>query len=277
MTYTVNLSMTQRPALVVVGCGGTGGFVAEGICRLEVTKELTMMLVDPDRVEPSNLLRQNFFGSDMGKFKSQCLAERLASKYGRRIGYSVWPYDREMFNENMGGGLISRATSLIIIGCVDNPFARRDIAKSLHWDIWWLDSGNSFNSGQVLLGNTADIGYLKEAFDLDSHQVSKLPSPSIQLPALLIPTAAEKTPDCAEAVEDNRQSPVINQVMAALVLDFLNRLLLGKLTYMGVYVDLDAPSLSHIPVNPATFSRMTGLKLPQLMANKCALGERYHV
>ncbi|MDP2659595.1 MAG: ThiF family adenylyltransferase, partial [Dehalococcoidia bacterium] len=55
----------SRPPTVVVGCGGTGGFVAEGLCRL-LPKEQNILLVDHDRVEPHNLRRQAFFSGDVG-------------------------------------------------------------------------------------------------------------------------------------------------------------------------------------------------------------------
>jgi len=87
MRYRVALRDTPgrlENGIVVVGCGGTGGFVAEGLCRL-LPKEETLLLVDHDRVEPHNLRRQNFFDGDVGKFKSQALAERLRSEE-RRVG-----------------------------------------------------------------------------------------------------------------------------------------------------------------------------------------------
>jgi tRNA A37 threonylcarbamoyladenosine dehydratase len=57
MTYTVSLANNDRPKLVVVGCGGTGSLVAEGLCRLLINNDLTLMLVDFDRVESHNLLQ----------------------------------------------------------------------------------------------------------------------------------------------------------------------------------------------------------------------------
>ncbi len=270
---------TRKPKIVVVGCGGTGSLVAEGLCRLLINSDLPLLLVDPDRVEPHNLRRQNFFASDVGKFKSQALADRLARQYGRQIGYSVCPYDRDMFDEQMGNGMRSKALSLIIIGCVDNTFARRSIANSIDWDKWWLDAGNGHHSGQVLLGNAKDIGELKEGFNRMDRTVTKLPIPSLQLPALLIPPIepATRHRDCAEAVEDDEQSPTINQAMATLVLDFMYRLLRGTLTSMGAYIDLDAGTLQMVPASPATVARMCSVKVRDLMANECALGVRYHL
>jgi PRTRC genetic system ThiF family protein len=281
MAYTVSLKGSDNPKLVIVGCGGTGSLVAEGLCRLLINSDLTLMLVDFDRVEPHNLLRQNFFAGEVGKFKSQALADRLSRQYGRKIGYSVFPYERDMFDVPMGAGMYNKAMSLIIIGCVDTTEARRSIADgmSANWNNWWLDAGNGHHSGQVLLGNTKDIGYLKESFDPVGHTVSKLPLPSVQLPALLIPPVEKVTRprDCAEAIEDDEQSPTINQAMAMLVVDFMYRLLIGGLTNMGAYIDLDAGTLQTVPATPMTVARMCGLRVSELMANKCGLGARYHV
>ena len=280
MTYTVSLASNDRPKLVVVGCGGTGSLVSEGLCRLLINSDLMLMLVDFDRVEPHNLLRQNFFAGEVGKFKSQALAERLSRQYGRKIGYSVMPYECDMFDEPMGAGMYHKAMSLIIIGCVDTVEARNSIADSMNANLnnWWLDAGNGHHSGQVLLGNTGKPDGLKESFDIASHAVTKLPLPSLQLPALLIPPVEQTRPrDCAEAIEDDEQSPTINQAMAMLVVDFMYRLLSGTLTNMGAYIDLDAGTLQTVPATPATVARMCGLKVSELMTNKCGMGMRYHV
>ena len=90
MYHLDNAFLLDNPFITVVGCGGTGGFVAESLCRLFQGREVTIVLVDHDRVEPHNLLRQNFFAEDVGRFKSQALAERLTRAYGRAIGYSVY-------------------------------------------------------------------------------------------------------------------------------------------------------------------------------------------
>ena len=73
--------LLDNPWITVVGCGGTGG-----LCRLFQGREATIVLVDHDRVEPHNLLRQNFYPEDVGRFKSQALANRLARAYRRPVG-----------------------------------------------------------------------------------------------------------------------------------------------------------------------------------------------
>jgi len=178
------------------------------------------LLIDHDRVEPHNLRRQNFSAGDVGKFKSQALAERLARQYCRRVGYSVYPFDRELVGEGLGGGLYTRVIHGLIIGCVDNASARRDIAGSMSLGNWWLDAGNGRISGQVLIGDTRDTDTLQGVFDKDKMEVMHLPMPSLQLPSILAPPvrAQPKKLDCAEAIEADEQSPVINQAMATLVL-----------------------------------------------------------
>ena len=192
--YLDNAFLLDNPWITVVGCGGTGGFVAEGLCRLFQGREATIVLVDHDRVEPHNLLRQNFYAEDVGKFKSQALADRLARAYRRPVGYSVYAF-REEDSRSDGGrypGLPSYGNSLLI-GCADNAAARRAMAESLPGDPrrWLIDAGNDTNWGQVLVGNVAnELAWDEPAFVEETCYL--LPAPTVQRPDLL--TAASTTP-----------------------------------------------------------------------------------
>lgn len=83
----------------------------------------------------------------MGRFKAEVLAERLAHRFGREVGYSVLPYDGELHAQVFGD---ARSRLNLLIGCVDNGAARRAIAATLderRWvssrplpSVWWLDS-----------------------------------------------------------------------------------------------------------------------------------------
>jgi len=266
MSYKVSpQNLPEDFRIIVVGCGGTGSFVAEGLCRL-LESDHPLLLIDHDRVEPHNLRRQNFFDGDVGRFKSQALAERLARQYGRSIGYSVYPFNRDLVGEGLGGGLYTRVMHGVIIGCVDNAAARREIARGVNYGTWWLDAGNGRNSGQVLIGDSLHVETLQGAFDKKKMEVTHLPMPSMQLPSILIPPARKepKQLDCAEAIEADEQSPVINQAMATLVLEFVYRLLQGTLTWMGAYIDLEAGTLQTIPIEPITIARMCSVKVDTL-------------
>jgi len=165
----------------------------------------------------------------------------------------------------------------IIIGCVDNVEARRTIAEHFSYGNWWIDAGNGYSSGQVLIGNSRDLEYLHGAFNEDTHEVDGLPLPTLQLPSLLVPpTKPVRTPrDCAQAVADDEQSPIINQAMATLVLTFLHKLLTNSLTWMAAYIDLEAGTLQTVSAEPETVARMCGLKVDSLMSPKCSIGYRY--
>ncbi|MBA7707034.1 hypothetical protein ES703_115895 [subsurface metagenome] len=265
--YKLDNRFAERSFTVtVVGCGGTGGFVAEELCRL-LPERAQLVLVDHDRVEPHNLLRQHFYAADVGKFKSQALAERLARQFGRPVGYCVYPYDSELIDTEYGSGMVRPMAQGIIIGCVDNADARRSIATDFNYTNWWIDAGNGYSSGQVLIGNARNLFELEGSFEEVTRQVGRLPMPSMQLPSLLIPpTVKDAAPrDCAESVFNEDQNPVINQAMGMLVLEFIHRLLVGKLSWMGVYLDMEAGTLQTVPAEPEIVARMLGVRVDTLV------------
>jgi hypothetical protein len=57
----------------------------------------------------------------------------------------------------------------------------------------------------------------------------------------------------------------------------VNHLLRGSLNYMGVYLDMETGTMHRVPATPTVVARMMSIKTGMLMANKCALGGRYHI
>jgi len=260
----------REATIVLVGCGGTGGFLAEAVCRLLIGRPARLFLVDPDRVEPHNVARQAFDRRDVGRFKAQVLAERLARRFGREVGYSVLPYDRELHTQVFGNA-DSRLN--LLLGCVDNAAARRAIAATLDdrpWRygyaqpamhvLWWLDCGNGRNSGQVLLGNVTRPEGLRGAFLPTAGVCRALPVPSLQRPDLLeAPPEPRPTPDCAEAVASGDQGPTINQAVAAFAACYVEKLLAGSCCWMASYFDLDDGTLRCVPADAKTVAALAGL------------------
>lgn len=252
--------------IVLVGCGGTGGFLAEALCRLLIGRSSRLHLVDPDRVAPHNVARQAFDRRDIGRFKSEVLAERLARRFEREVSYSVLPYDRDLHAKVFEG---TSAVLRLIVGCVDNAAARGSIAATLDqpsWSaryrnqVWWLDCGNSRNSGQVLLGNMTRAEDLRRAF-IPAHQRCRaLPAPSLQRPDLLTATPDPRPPmDCAEAVAEGEQGPTINQVVASIAASFVEKLLAGTCGWMASYFDMDVGMLRGLPADPKLVADIAGL------------------
>jgi len=257
--YLDNAFLLGNPWITVVGCGGTGGFVAEGLCRLFQGREATIVLVDHDRVEPHNLLRQNFYASDVGRFKSEALADRLVRAYNRPVGYSVHPF-REGDSRPYGRpypGLPNYGEALII-GCADNAAARRAMAECLPGDPrrWLIDAGNDTNWGQVLVGNVAGrVDFDEPAFEGETCYL--VPAPTLQRPDLL--TAVSTRPpdmDCAAALDLTDQDPTINQMMASLVLQVVRRMVAGTCPFMALYLDMDQGTVTPTYVTPKAVERL---------------------
>lgn len=242
----------RRYNVVVVGCGGTGGFVAEGLCRILPTKA-TLVLVDHDVVEEPNLRRQNFYRTELRMYKSEALARRLSVRFNRPIAYSTLPLSQ-----------VSSSFDLII-GCVDNGLARAQIVDKSD-GAFWIDAGNSYNYGQVAIGNTKHLHYLEQSFDPDKGICFYLPYPHIQMPELLRTISPDPSPPPCEQPNDMpSQSPVINQAIATLVLEFVFRLLQGQLTWMRCYIDLQVGTLTTVPIEPKTVSGIVGMNESKLM------------
>ena len=259
----------REATIILVGCGGTGGFLAEAVCRLLIGRPAHLYLVDMDRVEPHNVARQAFDRSEVGHFKAEVLARRLSRRFGREIGYSVLPYDRELHSQLFDH---SRSRLNLLLGCVDNAAARRAIAETLGVPIgghsysraaggvWWLDCGNGRNSGQILLGNVARPEELRGAFVSQTGLCRALPAPSLQRPDLLeAPPEPQPRLDCAEAVAQGDQGPTINQVVAAIAASYIEKLLAGTCTWMASYFDLDDGTLRCVAADPKTVAGMAGL------------------
>jgi len=246
----------DRFTVTVAGCGGTGAFVAEGLCRF-LPWHAELVLIDHDRVEERNLIRQNFDAGDLGKFKSEALAKRLAVKYRRPVAYSIVPV-----------GLADVRESGVVIGCVDNGLARKDIENKLgehtgRWSRgpWWVDAGNGENYGQIIIGNQTAAG-ICSSFDVDKNVCLNLPLPTLQRPEIL-----EQRPtrhNCAQDVLTGEQGPVINQMMATVTLETVRRLIEGDCLWMQLYLDLEAGTLVPVLATPELVSRITGISLKKL-------------
>jgi hypothetical protein len=160
------------------------------------------------------------------------------------------------------------------VGCVDNPSARRELARTLEpgaggpGTVWWLDLGNAAASGQLYLGNALRVEPLRGAFDPETHTCQALPAPSVQAPELLeAPTAPLPAPDqdCAEAQMAGDQEPFVNRAIAALGLAMVARLCQGTLTWRATFFDLDMGTLSYTHADPRDVARLMGVRTDSVL------------
>ena len=256
MPYVLETNfMEDNPRIVLIGCGGTGGFVAEALCRLYTGRDAEIVLVDHDRVEPHNLFRQNFYREDVGRFKSEALAERLARDHGRSVGYSVQPFQQGQGGEYPG---LDPGRNTLMIGCVDNAAARAGMDRALdlpNGANWLIDAGNGRNWGQVLIGSKSVRTYTAHnAFG--TNYCKALPSPAMQRPDILVPAPDERLDiDCAAALDLRDQDPMINQTMAMLVMQVVLRMATTRCTWMSIYLDLDLGTMAAHEASPEAAHR----------------------
>ena len=249
--YLDNAFLLDNPWITVVGCGGTGGFVAEGLCRLFQGRQATIVLVDHDRVEPHNLLRQNFYAEDVGRFKSQALADR------RPVGL---PASRGLLGLRLPGGGIQLRW---------RPLSRPSLLRELPAHRLRRQRRRTQGDGRVPAGRPAPVAHRRgqrHQLGTSPHRHEQafagetcylLPAPTVQRPDLL--TAVSTRPpdvDCAAALDLTDQDPTINQMMASLVLQVVRRMAAGTCPFMGLYLDMEQGTVSPTYATPETVARV---------------------
>jgi PRTRC genetic system ThiF family protein len=241
----------DRLRLVLVGCGGTGSWLAPSVARIarlqkEQGRQVEVFFYDHDHVEPKNIPRQHFCEAELGRNKAITLAGRYSAAWG--IDITAVP---KKFTTASYGPAHSALT--IAIGCVDNATARQQIRGSITrhgvpWDgpRWWLDCGNDESSGQVIVGSERDPGDLRDSFTPSCKICKRLPAPSLVAPDLLEPRPEELLEaklSCAEIQLRNTQSLAVNQMVASVATDYLLRLLGGTLKRFKTDFDLASGSM----------------------------------
>ena len=70
-----NLSILNKKTVLVIGCGGVGGYVIESLSRSNIG---TLIIVDYDKIEETNINRQIIaLDSTIGKYKVDVFEERI--------------------------------------------------------------------------------------------------------------------------------------------------------------------------------------------------------
>lgn len=151
---------SDRPVnIVVIGAGGTGGYVIPHLYRIAHASErdIRIIIADGDLVEDKNLIRQNFSACDVGKNKAAAMAERYSGVFGVETEY-VPEYIEdesrlcELLGVECGSGDLQPLG--ILIGAVDNNRSRvmcNNVFNMLD-NIIYIDSGNGEFTGQVVCG-----------------------------------------------------------------------------------------------------------------------------
>ena len=157
-------SCTAPVKIIVIGAGGTGGYVIPHLYRLGYAsrRQVRIIVCDGDVVEQKNLIRQNFIAQDIGRNKAQVQAERYSAAFGIECEYKpdFIENDEELYNLTLPDFYakpfsgISETQKVILLGCVDNNRSRQMCHRVFNRqkDLIYIDSGNGEHTGQVVCG-----------------------------------------------------------------------------------------------------------------------------
>ena len=245
------LPVTKGTRLVMIGCGGTGSWLAPHIVRIARLlqeardQQVSIVFCDHDHVEAKNVFRQNFCEAEISTNKAVALAQRYGHAWGIPIVAIDQLFERTIAARNDFAPSYNDPQTTVFITCVDNNSARQEVAKLCKsWPIWWVDTGNLKTAGQVSVGREL---FEKEQSPLRLPSVTTWsPPPSLQFPNILSDTSEDLHPldysnlSCAELALVDEQGISINHGIASAAATLLTQMLVTRdLRYHCAFVSLD--------------------------------------
>lgn len=247
MIESVNpyLISPRHPLTVsVIGCGGTGSLVLGKLARLNAALRmaehpgLMVTAIDGDTVEESNLGRQGFYPSDIGRSKAAVLTERI----NRCFGYNWRSIHEHTFS-------VPRCNITFI--CVDSMEIRKQLYNTDFYEsysrddrekrAYIIDCGNTHSSGQVIL--YAPNGNLRSVLDLFGDAE----------------IAQAHEPSCSTFTKLRDQSLFINDMISTVAVNSLYELLSEmQIDYNGIMIDLKTFKFIKIPIHAKESTTASG-------------------
>lgn len=221
--------------VLLIGCGGTGSYLIEHLCRMISGYNLRcgLCIWDGDTVEPENITRQNFYPWEIGAPKASAMAIRLSGQFGIPILYK-----EQYFADTDGIDMNS-----LVISCTDTLASRKIIAGKtgvIRRISYWLDVGNELHHGQAVFGTTHDEDLLKGQYNTFSRKpyIADLPDIAALNPAILRARKRKTKAGCA-SMPFLQQGFGVN-AMAALAAATISKQILvdREVRYSGIYFNV---------------------------------------
>jgi PRTRC genetic system ThiF family protein len=239
-----------NPIMVnLIGAGGTGSQFLTALGRMNHAlielghPGLMVRVFDDDKVEPANLGRQLFPTADLGMFKAVALVNRINLFFGTNWKAITERYDKETIQAHPEFRMAE-----FTVSCVDTVSARFEIAELLmgidqkmaysrNRPLYWMDFGNSKDTGQVILSTLIAI---KQPESKKFRVVETLPLVTAEFKELLESSeSADNTPSCSLAEALTKQDLFINSALANLGASLLWQLFReGMLFNRGFFLNL---------------------------------------
>ena len=215
------LNPTNPVSVTLIGAGGTGSQVLTALARINHAlvalnhAGITVRVFDADVITKANLGRQLFARSELGLPKAVALVNRINRFFGTN-----WKAIPHMFTEELASK--GQAKANITISCVDTAAARFEIADILTQgaahdrmsrdrQMYWMDFGNSRDTGQVILST---VGKIKQPASKKYIPVDTLPLVTDEFKALLLASDTTTEPSCSLAEALTKQDLFINSALA---------------------------------------------------------------
>lgn len=250
--HMLDPDLLRRPVRVlVVGCGGSGSAIAGGLPYLHQAMlvaghpgGLHVTVMDGDVISATNCIRQPFCSTEIGLAKAVVMVSRLNLFWGM-----TWTAAAEHLTSQT-----DMSNFDIVIGCVDTRAARQLIQARVHgWRCrvaYWLDLGNSADSGQFVLGQPLN--------GRNRRSAHRLRTASEIFPELTVETLDERDgPSCSAAEALERQEPFVNQTLAQHALALLARLLrYGRIDHHGAFINVAQNRVQPLSINAEAWKKM---------------------
>lgn len=243
--------LSHRPRILLVGCGGNGSHMLAGLARLHLAmvalggRGIMVNVVDPDLVSESNVARQLYSPADVGMSKAEISVQRINLFYGMAWqAHCASVSEQYMPDEDYHG-------PTLVIGCVDSTKARAAIERCVKSQrhCFWLDLGNSKDTGQVLLGEWRKPR--ASIYQTPFHP----PLPTELFPQLL--HGSDEGPSCSVAEALEKQSLFINPTLANYALNLLWRWFRnGTLEQHGYFVNLESGTATSLLADKSSWDRL---------------------
>lgn len=232
-THSKLIDPVHKIEIHVIGAGGTGSQVLQGLARMNYALEslghdgFHVICHDFDEVSPSNIGRQLFSEHDIGRNKAHVLIEKI----NRFYGYKWDAQDKEVNKIKVDQGLF-------YMTCVDKVAVRQSIsdqlnkayllytkAKTNYSFLYWMDFGNGKNTGQVTLGS-----YDSSEYKLNGIEYFGIPESD----------DLDDTPSCSLAEALTKQDLFINPMVSNTGMTMLWSMLTTlKVSYNAAFINLE--------------------------------------
>jgi len=228
----------MRISVILVGAGGTGSHMLDGLARLDLTLQqlghpgLHITVYDDDVVEEHNVGRQRFGFTDLSENKARALVARANRTYGLDcVGSGTRFEPAESAVGYMGNIIITAVDDNATRNRVHTLFRRgfgkqnmKTVQNLEHEEFlrthYWMDVGNAKDYGQIVLG----------AHDLPD---------AVEVNGAYEENPVKDEPTCSAVESLRMQDLFINQTIAAHALDMLWQLLRRGVVFKPVvYINI---------------------------------------